>query len=268
MRPSLQTLKVLDLVAFGQTERKNQFFALRLERPDWDEWRPGQFLMLRPPSFGAELTWGRPFSICHLTSRHLVCFVKNAGRGTDRVSRLRPGDETLVWGPLGNGFAVVQDAPTLLLAGGIGIAPFVGYVNRHTQPWNLNMLFAHRDPADCYPVDSINERITLDSLRDPENGDLDNLFFVMREKIRDCAEQNGLVLACGPSPFLKTARDFSLALGARAQLSLENRMACGVGACLGCVCQTTDKWPQGSKRDWPVQTCLNGPVFWADQIVL
>ncbi len=222
--------------------------------------------MLRPPSFGRELLWARPFSICHMTSRHLICFIKVEGRGTEKISELTRGDEVLVWGPLGNYFAVETGVPTLLLAGGMGIAPFVGYVNRHPQPWNVSMLFAHRDPAECYPLDSINERVAADCLREQEDGDLDNLIFAIQEKIRDCAEQGGLVLACGPLPFLRTAREISLETGARTQISLENKMACGVGACLGCVCQVNDNWPVAAKRGGLVQTCVNGPVFWADQV--
>ena len=266
MPPTINTLKVLDLVPFGQTERKGEFFALRLERPDWDKWRPGQFLMLRPDSFGKELIWGRPFSICRVTDRHLILFIKAAGRGTDKIAALKPRDSVLVWGPLGNGFEIIEDAPTILLAGGMGIAPFVGYVNAHPQPWNLSMLFAHRAPLGCYPADSINERVAMDCLRDPQDGDLDNLIFALQERIRDCAEQNGLALACGPAPFLKVVQEFSLKFGARAQLSLENRMACGVGACLGCVCKTTSAWPVAARRGSYVQACAQGPVFWADQI--
>lgn len=52
------------------------------------------------------------------------------------------------------------------------------------------------------------------------------------------------------------------------QLSLENRMACGVGACLGCVTRTTEEWPVADKRSGLVQTCNHGPVFWANQIEL
>ncbi|MDE5879893.1 MAG: dihydroorotate dehydrogenase electron transfer subunit, partial [Desulfovibrio sp.] len=55
---------------------------------------------------------------------------------------------------------------------------------------------------------------------------------------------------------------------ARAQLSLENRMACGVGACLGCVTRTTEAWPVAAARETPVQVCTQGPVFWANQIEL
>ena len=261
-------LTVLDLVPFGQTGQDSRFFALRLTRPDWDGWRPGQFVMVRPVSFGLEIPWARPFGICHMTARHLICFFQVQGKGTQHMAALREGDKVRVWGPLGNGFAVEPETPTLLLVGGMGIAPFVGYVNQHPKPWNVAMLFGHREPLSCYPVDSINEHVPLDSLRETEPGDLDNLIFTLQERIRDNAEQKGLVLACGPLPFLKTVRRFALEYGARCQLSLENRMACGVGACLGCVTRTTEAWPVPAKRGGLVQTCNHGPIFWADQIEL
>lgn len=264
MRPIYTTLSVLDLVPFGQA--RSGFFALRLSRPDWPEWSPGQFVMLRPESFGLEIPWGRPFSICHMTPRHLVCFFKIAGPGTAKMAALKRGDKIAAWGPLGNFFAMEADTPALLLAGGIGIAPFVGYVNRHPKPWNLSMLFGHRDPAGCYPLDSVNERIAVDSLQETRDGDLDNFIYTMQERIREYAALNGLVLACGPLPFLKTVKRLSAEAGARAQISLEPKMACGVGACLGCVCKTTDEWPVPGGRGSYVQACAQGPVFWAGQV--
>ncbi|MBQ7586048.1 MAG: dihydroorotate dehydrogenase electron transfer subunit [Desulfovibrionaceae bacterium] len=260
--PKSLTLKVLDLVPFGQTGSEPCFFALRLERPSWDSWEPGQFIMLRPASFGLEIPWARPLGICHLTDQHLICFFQVVGRGTKKLSELKAQDSLQVWGPLGHGFVMEKDTPTLLLAGGMGIVPFVGYVYRHPSPWNLSMFFGHRAPINCYPVDSINERITLDSMQENVPGDLDNLIFTLQERIKECAKQNGLVLACGPLPFLKTVQKFALEFKARAQISLENRMACGVGACLGCVTKTREK----ETEPHFVQVCTRGPVFWADQV--
>lgn len=265
MQSSCTELTVLDLVPFGQTGQQS-FFALRLTNPDWQEWQPGQFVMLKPAAFGVTHPLARPFSICHVTKHHLICFFKVNGVGTKLMAGLERGDKVLVWGPLGVGFEIETSGPTLLLAGGMGIAPFVGYVNRHPRPWNMTMLFGHREPMGCYPVDSINEHIPVDALRETVPGDLDNFIYTMQEKIRDCAEQNGLVLACGPQPFLQNAKKFAQECNARLQVSLERRMACGVGACLGCVCKTTSKWPDKSRAEWPVQTCLKGPVFWADEI--
>ncbi len=267
--PQSTQLKVLDLVPFGmETAEKQKFFALRLERPDWESWHPGQFVMVRPQSFGLEHPWGRPFGICHVTAQHLICFFQVCGKGTARMAELKSGDTVQVWGPLGNFFKVEPDTPTLLLAGGMGIVPFVGYVHEHPKPWNLSMIFGHRASLRCFPLDSLNERITVDTLHESVPGEIANFVYTVKESMREIAEQKGLVLACGPEPFLKTVQEYALELNVRTQLSLENRMACGVGACLGCVAKTTDAWPVQDKKNWPVQTCNHGPIFWADQITL
>ncbi len=263
------SLKVLDLVPFGsESADKEKFFALRLERPTWKSWRPGQFVMVRPTSFGLDLPWARPLGICHVTAQHLICFFQVVGKGTARMADLKSGDKVQVWGPLGNSFAMEPETSTLLLAGGMGIVPFVGYVHEHPKPWNLSMIFGHRASLRCYPLDSLNERITVDTLRESVPGDLENFIYTIRESMAEMAAQKGLVLACGPEPFLKTVQAFALELNVRTQLSLESRMACGVGACLGCVTHTTDAWPVEDKKSWPVQTCTQGPIFWAEHITL
>lgn len=258
MSAEIAELDVLGIVPYGHEKRH---FALRLSHPGWAHWQPGQFTMLRPASFGLELPWGRPFSICHMTGRHLICFFRVQGRGTQRLAQVHPGDTVTAWGPLGRGFVMEENRPTLLLAGGMGMAPFVGYAHRHPQPWNLSMLFGHREPLDCFPMDSINERIPVDTLHEQNPDDLNNFIAALQERMRHCASQGGIALACGPEPFLRTIRSLALDLSCPTQLSLENRMACGVGACLGCVCQTP-------RNPLPVQTCIHGPVFWAQEVSL
>ncbi|MDR2820293.1 MAG: dihydroorotate dehydrogenase electron transfer subunit [Desulfovibrio sp.] len=254
-------LNVRELTPYGEANgAQGRFFALRLERPAWTGWNPGQFLMLRPASFGLEIPWARPFGICDMTENCLTCFFQVLGRGTQRMARLKPGDEVSVWGPLGKGFALEPDTPTLLLAGGMGIVPFVGYVKNHPKPENVTVLFGHREPLNCYPADSIGERAQWESAQERAPEDRDRFLSRVRERMGECAGKNGLALACGPLPFLQTVRRFSQEIGARAQLSLENRMACGVGACLGCVAQRAG----GAS----VCACREGPVFWADQIVV
>ncbi len=268
-KPVVSHLKVLDLVPFGaETIEGQKFFALRLESPNWNSWRPGQFVMLRPQSFGLDIPWARPFGICHVTDEHLIIFFQVVGKGTARMGNLKPNDMVQVWGPLGNSFVMEAETPTLLLAGGIGIVPFVGYVYEHPSPWNVSMLFGHRGDRNCYPFDNVNERITADCLCETVVGDLDNFIYSLRERMSEMAEQKGLVLACGPLPFLKTVQNFAKELNVRTQLSLESRMACGVGACLGCVVDTTEAWPVESKKNWPIQTCNHGPIFWSDHIIL
>ena len=260
-------LTVLDLVPFGR-ESALQTFALRLSPPPWKEYAPGQFVMLRPAGWGLELPWGRPFSISRAGELDLVCFIQVVGRGTQRLAGLKAGDAVHVWGPLGNGFVMEADSPTLLLAGGIGIAPFIGYAQKHPKPWNIAMLFGHRAPLHCYPADSVNERVEVESMQENGPADMEHFIAAMRARMEEYAAKNGLALACGPVPFLRTVQKLAVQSGLRAQLALESRMACGVGACLGCVVTTTDAWPVPGKKNWPVQTCNHGPVFWADHVVL
>lgn len=266
MTRTCETLTVLDLVPFGQTERETRFFALRLSHPGWESWHPGQFVMLRPQTFGVAHLWGRPFSICHMTSRFLTCFFKVEGRGTSQMARLKRGDKIDAWGPLGNYFSMDAEAPTLLLAGGMGIAPFVGYAVRHPAPENIAMLFGHREPLGCYPLDTLTERIAVEDFKENSASDLPDFISLLRAKVSRYAAANGLVLACGPRPFLKTVQNLARENNVRCQLSLETRMACGVGACLGCVCKSSDEWPEDARKNWPVRVCVEGPVFWANTI--
>lgn len=263
MEPVCSTLTVLDNVPFGQTGPKPQFYALRLSPPDWESWCPGQFVMLKPHCFGLGKPLGRPFSICHFTRTQLVCFFKVAGDGTRIMANLRAGDKILSWGPLGTWFAVEEDTPTLILAGGMGIAPFVGYVLSHPKPQNVAMLFGHREDLGCYPLDSISSHISVTAMQDAGARDLEAFVNAMEDLVGAYAAKNGLVVACGPGPFLKAVNRAAVKHGARLQISLENRMACGLGACLGCVCKTSAEWPEAGKKNWPVQTCLKGPVFWS-----
>ncbi|MDL2267601.1 dihydroorotate dehydrogenase electron transfer subunit [Desulfovibrio sp. OttesenSCG-928-G15] len=280
-QPTLTQLEVLDIVPFGNTGGQAAFFALRLTPPEWKSWQPGQFVMLRKAGSGSEILWARPFSICTVTPRDLVIFFQVRGRATTAMSKMSPGDVLDVWGPLGNAFAVEARTPTLLLAGGIGIAPFVGYVHNHPTPWDIHMEFGHRMPLECYPFDSINEKTIADANLEQCDADRDAFLQKVGKRIADTADAKGLVLACGPTPFLKVVQEYALRHKARAQLCLETRMACGVGACLGCVVKANISAGEGSgASDQPfassvpadearyVQTCSCGPNFWADNVSL
>ena len=255
-----RTVKVLEVSPVGQLKRPDEFFEITLELPGWSAWKPGQFVMIRPTNWELDLMWGRPFSICSATDETLTLFVQNVGRGTKRITQMKPGDTVSIWGPLGNSFAVEPDTPTLMLAGGIGIAPFRGYVEQHPHPENLNLFLAHRLPLECYPFGKLSETICCECMVEEKPEDLQAIIASMKEQIKEYAEKGGLVLSCGPTPFMKTVQQFANEFGARAQVSLENRMACGVGACLGCV--TKDG------NDHNVQVCTKGPVFWTDKVEL
>lgn len=256
-RRNCREMKVGELAPLGQWERPGEFFRLRLEGDGFAQWAPGQFVMLRPLSWGPEILWGRPFSIAGADAGGVSVFFQVVGRGTSRLAQLSSGEGVTVWGPLGNGFALEPGTPTLMLAGGVGIAPFQGYAAAHPKPADLELFFAHRLPLACYPYAELAARTRAEEMCEEKPGDLERIIARLRERIAAMAGK-GLVLACGPTPFLRTVREAALESGTRAQVSLENRMACGVGACLGCV----SKDGQGHH----VQVCTRGPVFWAGDV--
>lgn len=283
--PSIQSVAVVDNVKFGYAEGRGLFYALRLTPPDWEPheethigWRPGQFVMLRPESWGPEMPWARPLSIC-LQNKELVMFFQIAGKGTERLARLKSGDMVQIMGPFGTSFAMEPEVPTVLLAGGMGIVPFVGYVHNHPTPWSLTLHFGHRFPIDCYPFENFNEKIIADNYRETCLEDREAFLRLVDEQVAVAASKKGLALACGPAPFLRYVQDCAAKHKARAQLSLERHMACGVGACLGCVVKPRLKpggkgnaspqvVPEAMHKPEPVPTCTCGPVFWADSIDL
>lgn len=223
---------------------------LILENPGWT-CRPGQFVMIRPLSWGVELVWPRPFSVCDVSEQGLRILFQTVGRGTTRLADLTPGQKVAVWGPLGRWFRVDETRPNLILAGGIGIAPFVMLARREKTD-NLSMLFGHRLELAQYPYAEIAARIRSEAMRQTSREDIALFETVLSEQIESLAGV-GQVLACGPEPMLKVVRKYCLQHGTDGQVSLENRMACGVGACLGCVGKTTG-------GDY-VQSCVHGPVF-------
>ncbi|SMP51697.1 dihydroorotate oxidase B, electron transfer subunit [Desulfonatronum zhilinae] len=224
-------------------------------------WTPGQFVMLRPVSWAFEPLWARPFSICMLERGVLRIFFQVVGRGTRAMSVLRRGDRVVVWGPLGRGFVVEPETPTLLLAGGIGLAPFIGYARRHPRPDTLRLFFGHRPEVGEYPLDLLPQGMAVEASRQTCAEELACFVGDLERRIAEYAGTDGLILACGPHPFLQAVQSLAVKHRARAQLSLENRMACGVGACLGCVTETTN-------QALPVKVCTQGPVFWAHELHL
>lgn len=267
--PLRSELVVTDNVPFGQPVSgpagQHRFYALTLERPAWKEWLPGQFIMVRPCD-GSE-SWARPLTICRVTPKSLVLFFQ-VNSADDRFSTLKSGDKVVIWGPLGTGFEVRPDTPTLLLARGVGIAPFAGYADVHPAPSSLYMLFGHKLPSSNYPADAMAARMEVETMRNRTAEELEEFDRAVRGKMEEYRARGGICLACGPMSFLKKVWKSALELDLPTQLLLEERMTCGTGACLGCTTLTSKHWPDPVRAGLPVQTCTSGPVFWAREIDL
>ena len=262
--PACHDLMVLAVESYYPNgSQEAQFFNLYLQKPKDMAWQPGQFVMIRPPAWKNAM-WARPFSICAANEDTLTLFCQAVGRGTKELAGLAVGDKIGFWGPLGKGFDMDPQAPTLMLAGGVGVAPFVGYCLEHPNPRNLRLEFGHRQPLFCYPMTKFPSEVKTSAHLEEGPADLQAFLTLIDGLMADYAKRNGLVLACGPLPFLKFVQEKTLLYKARAQLSLENRMGCGVGACLGCVVTSHGARAEG----WPIQACIHGPVFRADQVNL
>jgi dihydroorotate dehydrogenase electron transfer subunit len=186
---------------------------------------PGQFFMLEAP--GRVLP--RPFSLCLAPKGELAFLVDAVGPGTRAIAGLGAGDAIRVTGPLGNGFDLSARRP-LLVGGGIGVAPFPYLSERLGGPRALLGFRTahHAEAAALVP----NAEVVLDPT-------------LVTEALPDDA---GDVLACGPEPMLDALEE----LHPGAQLAREAPMACGYGACYGCVVERDGRY---------VRLCVEGPVL-------
>jgi NAD(P)H-flavin reductase len=210
-------------------EAVGRYTLVRVERGSLDPGNPGQFFMLEAP--GRILP--RPFSLCTAPKGELGFLVDPVGPGTEAIAALEPGDRIAVFGPLGNGFRLDVPRP-LLVGGGIGIAPFP-YLSEALErpPAVLGFRTAeHAEAAVLVP----NAEVVIDPVLVTDAMPLGS----------DILKRD--VLACGPEPMLEAVR----ALVPSAQLAWEAPMACGYGACYGCVVPVDGEL---------VRLCVEGPVL-------
>ncbi len=270
MNPPVRSeLKVVANVRFGQSSAGGGdgtgFYALSLENPGWSAWTPGQYVMVRPAFGGGMLA--APLPICRVTARGLVLFF-GSGSPHDSLASLKSGDRAILWGPLGRGFITDVGKETLLLAHGEGIAPFSGYAERHADPSRLFLLFGHRHPSECYPVDAMSSRIDMEDMPD-DGGEGSTLFYAeVFRRMERCRAHDGICLACGPMAFVRKVWRFAQELRLPTQLSLEKKILCGTGACMGCATAARQHGADAPCSGQPMKACIDGPVFWASEIDL
>ncbi len=220
--------------------------------------QPGQFAHLRIlPMKDALLR--RPFSIYQATSDTFSVLYKAVGKGTQTLSRMRPGDELSALGPLGHGFTVPAPGgeTPLLVAGGYGMAAL--YLLAERSPQKGIVFVGGRRKVDILCEDEFRAlgwtvRPTTEDGSHGEQGLVTQP--LKRELQRDGT--NGKLFACGPTPMLRAVGQLAEEHGVPAELSMDEHMCCGVGVCLTCVIPVRSPDGQG----WEYQrTCTEGPVF-------
>src|SRR4051812_45361377 len=219
---------------------------------------PGQFYML-----AASERWGggadeRPFlpRAFSVLRRHedgrLEFLLENVGPGTRRLCELRAGDGLWLLGPLGVGFREpAEGRRPLLVGGGVGIAPLAIWQDLIGD--DAQVLLGFRDAAHAPGAALLHEPLIA-----TDDGSVGHHGLVT-ELLAEEVDGSCSVYACGPPPMLEAVRGLCASAGVPAQLALESGMACGFGACFGCVVPT---------RSGYVRLCVDGPVLDADELEL
>ena len=205
----------------------------------------------------------RPISICEIDKekRALRLVYRVAGKGTEEFSHLKEGDSVDVMGPLGNGFPLerAKDKRVFLMGGGIGVPPMVET--------------AKELEAEKIIIAGYRDELFLNKELE-ENG---NLYIATEDgscgtkgNVLNAIAANRLkadvIFACGPTPMLRAIKAYALENGIECWISMEEKMACGIGACLACVCKSKEVDAHSHVNNKRI--CKDGPVFLCTEVEL
>ncbi|MFR8547625.1 MAG: dihydroorotate dehydrogenase electron transfer subunit [Lachnospiraceae bacterium] len=224
---------------------------------------PGQFISVYSRDSGRLLP--RPISICEIDrERGAVRIVyRVAGKGTDEFCRYHAGVRLDILGPLGNGFPMERcpkGKKAFLIGGGIGIPPMVQLAKE--LEGEAEIIAGYRDSQLFLSKELQTYGTFYAATEDGSVGTKGNVL--------DCIRENGLsadvIYACGPTPMLRALKAYAQEQGIECWISMEEKMACGIGACLACVCKSkeTDEHSKVHNK----RVCKEGPVFLADDVEL
>jgi dihydroorotate dehydrogenase electron transfer subunit len=253
------------LLTVTAMEELGAYRLLRVADPEGPGGRvpnPGQFAML-----AAERRWGagederphlpRAFSYTRFVGGEAHFLLEDVGPGTRRLCELRPGERVWALGPLGVGFtAPVQRRRAILVGGGAGIAPLASWQDtlRDVDPHPTTVLLGFRDRDHAAAAALLHDaRVATDDGSSGYEGLVTDLLAAELER-----DVHAAVFACGPAPMLESVRAMCAAHAVPAQLALESGMACGFGACFGCVVPR--------RGGGYLRVCVDGPVVDAAEL--
>ena len=203
----------------------------------------------------------RPISICEADKENgrLRIVYRIAGAGTKEFSAYKEGDTLDIMGPLGNGFPL-KKKKAFLIGGGIGIPPMLELAKN--LDCEKTAVIGYRD-KETFLADEL--RKYADVVIATEDGSVGTKGNVI-DAIRAEKLTADIIYACGPTPMLKALKTYAMENGIECYISLEEKMACGIGACLGCVCHSKDIDEHSNVRNKRI--CKDGPVFRAEEVEL
>ncbi len=220
--------------------------------------RCGQFVHI---DCGDEFVLRRPISICEVTDTGIRFIFDVRGKGTQKLSEKQVGDSLDILGPLGNGFTIRKEK-ALILGGGIGVYPLF-QLAKQVGTCDVALGFRTKDLVtleDEFKSHCNNLYIATD---DGSYGFHGNALQAVKEKLESGAYE--AVYACGPLPMLKALKEITDKYNIHCQISMEERMGCGIGACLCCNIKVEDDSEEGFRH---LHVCKDGPVFNAREVLL
>ena len=203
----------------------------------------------------------RPIAICKTVGKEVTFCYQIKGEGTQKLKMLETGAKTEVLLPLGNGFYVEENEKKVaLVGGGVGVFPLISVLRQYGKEKEISAYIGYRNKGAVCGVDEFEKAAKFVAVTD--DGSFGDKMNAVQAFAADLQKGNrpDVVLACGPTPMLRALKTLVEAENLLCYVSLEERMGCGIGACLVCVCDKTD----GKKA----RVCKDGPVFNVNDITL
>jgi len=223
---------------------------------------PGQFVMI---DCAGSTSLRRPISIADSDNEFIRICYDVRGNGTENMSRMAEGSSVDVLAPLGHGFTCYEGKKALLIGGGIGIYPLLPLARFYGG--NAQALFGFRSASI---INFTDEFIACGSGCEviTDDGSSGRKGFVTELAEEHLAEGGfDIIYVCGPKPMMAAVAKLASRYNVKCEVSMEERMACGIGACYGCVCKTMFKSNEGVTGEKYKRVCKDGPVFDAEEII-
>ncbi len=244
----------------SQVEIAPQIFDMWIETSLAAQAKPGQFICIYPKDKSTLLP--RPISICEVNEDKTALRIvyRIAGQGTAEFSGYTEGDTISVLGTLGNGFPLEEGRgkKVFLMGGGIGIPPMLQLAKELDA--DKQIVVGYRDNKTFLKEDLEKYGRVYIASEDGSEGAKGNVM----DAISANALEAEVIFACGPMPMLRAIKKFAAERQMKAYISLEEHMACGVGACLGCVVKTKEVDHHSHVHN--ARICTDGPVFEAEEV--
>lgn len=239
-----------------------ELYNMLIEAPSVAKWAmPGQIVHVL---CGEGTTLRRPISVCETVGNCIRLCYEVRGKGTDYMAKRRAGEYISILGALGHGFTYKKDERALLVGGGIGIYPLVSIGKKCTF---AKALLGFRTASlinslELFENNGIETSVITDDGTSGRKGFVTEL---LRDELSK--GETDVVYVCGPRGMMAAVAAICEEAGVRCEVSMEERMGCGVGACLACVCKTMFKDNEGVDSEKYKRVCMDGPVFNSKEII-